>query len=53
MCLVAVDRCRGSRWSARSAARTNDLDADKDPPHTVAGQDEVNTLWFKSSAASR
>jgi hypothetical protein len=43
----------GSRWSARSAARTNDLDADRDPPHTVAGQDEVKPLWFKSSAASR
>src|SRR5882762_1092323 len=26
----------GSRCSARSAARTNDLDADKDRPHTVA-----------------
>jgi hypothetical protein len=25
----------GSRWSARSAARTNDLEADEDPPHTV------------------
>ena len=24
----------GSRWSARSAARTNDLDAGADPPHT-------------------
>ena len=24
----------GSRWSARSAARTNDLEAGKDPPHT-------------------
>jgi hypothetical protein len=23
----------GSRWSARSAARTNDLDAGADPPH--------------------
>jgi len=27
----------GSRWSARSAARTNDLEADEDPPHTLAG----------------
>jgi hypothetical protein len=26
---LAVGRCRGSRWSARSAARTNDLDVDK------------------------
>jgi hypothetical protein len=26
---LAVDRGRGSRWSARSAARTNDLDVDK------------------------
>ena len=25
----------GSRWSARSAARTNDLEADEDPPQTV------------------
>ena len=24
----------GSRWSARSAARTNDLEAGEDPPHT-------------------
>jgi hypothetical protein len=23
----------GSRWSARSAARTNDLEAGEDPPH--------------------
>ena len=28
-CMIAVDRKAGSRWSARSAARTNDLDADK------------------------
>jgi hypothetical protein len=27
----------GSRWSARSAARTNVLEADEDPPHTLAG----------------
>jgi hypothetical protein len=26
---LVVDRCRRSRWSARSAARTNDLDVDK------------------------
>jgi hypothetical protein len=28
----------GSRWSARSAARTNDLEADEDPPDTPAGR---------------
>jgi hypothetical protein len=33
-CAWAVDRSRGSRWSARSAARTNDLAADEDPPQT-------------------
>jgi len=27
----------GSRWSARSAARTNDLEADEGPPHTRSG----------------
>jgi len=43
----------GSTWSAHSAARTNDLEADEDLPHTVAGQDEIKTLWFKSFAASR
>jgi len=42
----------GSRWSARSAARTNDLEADEDPPHTVVGRTEAKPLWFKSSAAS-
>src|SRR4029077_16846821 len=26
--------CRGRWWSARSAARTNDLEAGEDPPHT-------------------
>ena len=35
MCRGAVDRSPGSRWSARSAARTNDLEAGEDPPHTV------------------
>ena len=29
----AAGRRLGSRWSARSAARTNDLEADEDPPH--------------------
>ena len=29
----------GSRWSARSAARTNDLEADEDPPHTRLARD--------------
>ena len=29
----AVDPLEGSRWSARSEARTNDLDADEDSPH--------------------
>ena len=28
----------GSRWRARSAARTNDLEADEDPPHTLVGR---------------
>ena len=53
MCLIAVDRQSGSRWSARSAARTNDLEADEDPPHTVVGRTEAKPLWFKSSGASR
>jgi MFS family permease len=43
----------GSRWSARSAVRTNDLETDEDPPHTLAGEDEAKALGFKSSAASR
>ena len=44
----------GSRWSARSAARTNDLEAGADPPHTPGGRaDEVKTLWFKSSRCLR
>ena len=29
----AVDPLEESRWSARSEARTNDLDADEDSPH--------------------
>ena len=29
----------GSRWSARSAARTNDLEAGEDPPHTRRARD--------------
>ena len=44
MCLIAVDRQSGSRWSARSAARTNDLEADEDPPHTRVGQDETKEV---------
>ena len=39
-------------WSARSAPRTNDLEADEDPPHTWSARDEAKTLWFKSFAAS-
>ena len=44
----------GSRWSARSAARTNDLDADEDPPHTVGrpGRGKDVVVQVKSSAAS-
>ena len=42
----------GSRWSARSAARTNDLEAGEDPPQTWPAGGEAKTLWFKSSAAS-
>ena len=34
----------GSRWSARSAARTNDLDAGADPPHTPVGLDEAKSV---------
>jgi hypothetical protein len=41
----------GSRWSARSAARTNDLEADEDPPHTRLARTRRKRLWFKSSAA--
>jgi hypothetical protein len=29
----------GSRWSARSAARTNDLETEEDPPHTRSARD--------------
>ena len=50
--LRAVDRKSGSRWSARSAARTNDLEAGEDPPHTRSGRTRRKALWFKSSAAS-
>src|SRR6185312_5336697 len=42
-----------SRWSARSAVRTNDLEADEDSPHADGRVGGANTLWFKSSAASR
>ena len=42
----------GSRWSAHSAARTNDLEADEDPPQTWPAGGEAKTLRFKSSAAS-
>ena len=42
----------GSRWSARSAARTNDLEAGEDPPQTWPAGGEATTLRFKSSAAS-
>ena len=34
-CLVGGGPQSGSRWSARSAARTNDLEAGEDPPHTL------------------
>ena len=48
--LRAVDRKSGSRWSARSAARTNDLDADEDAPHTGSARSEgkdvaVQVMW--------
>ena len=42
----------GSRWSARSAARTSDLEAGEDPPQTWPAGGEAKTLRFKSSAAS-
>lgn len=48
----AVDRKSGSRWSARSAARTNDLEADEDAPHTGSARSEVKMLRFKSCGAS-
>ena len=51
--LRAVDRKSGSRWSARSTARTNDLDADEDPPHTWVGAKLMaKMLRFKSCEAS-
>jgi hypothetical protein len=50
--LRAVDRKSGSRWSARSAARTNDLEADEDPPHTGSARSEAKTARFKSCDAS-
>ena len=41
----AVEPLEGSRWSARSEARTNDLDADEDSPHAwhVGG---MRTGWL-------
>jgi hypothetical protein len=42
--LGRVDRQSGSRWSARSAARTNDLDTDEDPPHTRQAREQAKTL---------
>src|SRR5271166_2806736 len=50
--LRAVDRKSGSRWSARSAARTNDLEADEDAPHTGSVRSEAKMLRFKSCGAS-
>src|ERR1700756_1092519 len=44
--LEAVEPQSGSRWSARSAARTNDLEADEDPPHTPGPRGEVKALRF-------
>ena len=34
----------GSRWSARSAARTNDLYAGEDPPHADGRVDEAKDV---------
>ena len=45
---AAVDRKSGSRWSARSVARTNDLEAGEDPPHAVGlSEDKVvcQVMW--------
>jgi Family of unknown function (DUF5996) len=44
-CLASFRPWALGRWTAG--------EADEDPPHTLAGQDEVKTLWFTSSAASR
>ena len=52
-CLAAVDRSRCQGGAPAAYARTNDLEADEDPPHAWAARDEAKTLWFKSSAASR
>jgi hypothetical protein len=41
--LGAVEPQSGSRWSARSAARTNDLEAGAGPPHTCWPGDEAKT----------
>jgi len=39
----------GSRWSARSAVRTNDLEAGEDPPHTRSARRRgVGAAGFKS-----
>lgn len=46
---LAVDPLEESRWSARSEARTNDLDADEESPHAwhVEG-DEGRALVVRS-----
>ena len=40
-CLMAVEPRSGSRWSARSAARTNDLDVDKVDRMLIGGGEQV------------
>ena len=42
---------RGSRWSARSAARTNDLEADEDAPHTGSARSEGKRCCGSSHVA--
>lgn len=50
--LVAADRRSVSGWSARSAARTNDLDADK-VDRMLIGRGGEGTVPFQVMGASR
>ena len=43
----------GSRWSARSAARTNDLEAGEDPPHTRSAEGRGKDVVVQVMSASR
>ena len=46
--LVGGGTVVGVRWSARSAARTNDLDAGADPPHADGRVDEGKAVVIQA-----